>query len=466
MTGEAFLIALAATPAPSAQTTQQPAQQIAQQGVAAPSAAAVTPPAAAPAAAPPATEDLSSLSLPQLRERIAAERRSLEDQRQKIDAQEARLNQLMDGVEQQMRRSGIVVPPGPAPAQAVAQATQPATTPPVPEVGTKPPDSGQPPHVAVLADQGGILSKPGRFVIEPTFEYSRDDRNRFIFRGIEIPQSVLVGVFDINESRQDIVTAAAVARYGVSSRLEVMARVPYVYRADGAVLVPLVQNTPGNTNVGTVNTSSHGSGLGDVEGQIRYQVNNGRGGWPYIIAGVQMIAPTGTSPFKLPRDALGNATKSATGAGFWAVAPSVTLLMPSDPATIFGVLGYTYNFGRNVDTRISNAQIDRVEPGGAPSAEVGLGLALNDRLSVSFAYAHTVQLGTRSRIRPITIQNGISTVGDPITSTTREQQIGRLLFGMSYRVTDRTTIDWLVEIGATEDAPGVRTSLRIPFGLR
>jgi len=460
VTGGALMIALAATPASSVQATQQSVQQITQQSA---PAAEAAPSAAAPAAG---AEDLSSLSLPELRERIAAERRALQEQRQKIDAQEARLNRLQDTLEQQMRRSGMAVPPGAAPAQAVAQALPSGTTPPVPEVGAKPPDAGQAPHVAVLADQGGILSRPGRFVIEPTFEYTRDDRNRFIFRGIEIPQSVLVGVFDINESRQDLVTAAAVARYGVSSRLEVTARVPYVYRSDGAVLVPLVQNTPGNTNVGTVNTSSHGSGLGDVEGQIRYQVNNGRGGWPYIIAGVQMIAPTGTSPFKLPRDALGNATKSPTGAGFWAVAPSVTLLMPTDPATIFGVLGYTYNFERNVDTRISNAQIDRVKPGGAPSATVGLGLALNDRLSVSFGYAHTVQLGTRSRIRPITIQNGIETTGDPITSKTRDQQIGRLLFGMSYRVTDRTTIDWLVEVGATQDAPGVRTSIRIPFGIR
>ncbi len=450
MTGGALLMALAASPAASSPIVQPPAQQVAQQ--------------AAPA--PATADDLSSLSLPELRERIAAERRALQEQRQRLDAQESRLNQLEDTLATQMRRSGMPVPPSAAP-PAVAQATPPpGSAAPVPEVGVKPPESGQAPHVAVLADQGGILSRPGRFVIEPTFEYTRDDRNRFVFRGIEIPQSVLVGVFDINESRQDIVTAAAVARYGVSSRLELTARVPYVYRSDGAVLVPLVQNTPGNTNVGTVNTSSHGSGLGDVEGQIRYQVNNGRSGWPYIIAGMQMIAPTGTSPFKLPRDALGNATKSATGAGFWAVAPSVTLLLPSDPATIFGVLGYTYNFGSNVDTRISNAQIDRVEPGGAPSATVGLGLALNDRLSVSFAYAHTVQLGTRSRIRPITIQNGIETVGDPITTRTRDQQLGRLLFGMSYRVTDRTTIDWLVEVGATEDAPGVRTSLRIPFGIR
>ncbi len=457
MTGGALLMALAASPAATSASPPQ-AQQVAQQ----------TAPAPTSATAPVAADDLSSLSLPELRERIAAERHALQEQRQRLDAQESRLNQLEETLVTQMRRSGMPVPPSVAPAPtAVAQATPRPTSPaPVPEVGVKPADANQAPHVAVLADQGGILSRPGRFVIEPTFEYTRDDRNRFVFRGIEIPQSVLVGVFDINESRQDIVTAAAVARYGVSSRMEITARVPYVYRSDGAVLVPLVQNTPGNNNVGTVNTSSHGSGLGDVEGQIRYQVNNGRSGWPYIIAGVQMIAPTGTSPFKLPRDALGNATKSATGAGFWAVAPSVTLLMPADPATIFGVLGYTYNFGRNENTRISSAQIERVEPGGAPSATVGVGLALNDRLSLSLGYAHTVQLGTRSRIRPITIQNGIETVGDPITTRTRDQQLGRLLFGMSYRVTERTTIDWLVEVGATEDSPGVRTSIRIPFGLR
>jgi len=457
VTAGAFLMALAITPAASPPSIQPKSQQIALQTPA-------PPPATASGAQRP-SDDTSSLSLPELRDRILAERRSLQEQRQKLDAQEHRLDQLEDTLTTQMRRAGVPVQPSALPSTEVAQ-TPSRPTPPVPEVGTKPPDANRPPQVAVLADQGGILSRPGRFVIEPTVEYTRDDRNRFVFRGIEIPQSVLVGVFDINESRQDIVTAAAVARYGVTSRLELTARIPYVYRSDGAVLVPLVQNTPGNTNVGMVNTSSHGSGLGDVEGQIRYQVNNGRSGWPYIIAGIQTIAPTGTSPFKLPRDALGNATRSATGAGFWAVAPSVTLLMPTDPATIFGVLGYTYNFGRNVNTRISNAQIERVTPGGAPSATLGVGLALNDRLSLSFGYAHTVQLGTRSRIRPITIQNGIETTGDPITSKTPIQQLGRLLFGMSYRVTDRTTIDWLVEVGATEDAPGVRTSLRIPFSIQ
>jgi Putative MetA-pathway of phenol degradation len=392
-----------------------------------------------------------------LQRQIRDERDAVEVQQRSLDAQKQRLNILEDALLDRMRAEGL-------PAAALLPFTV-ANQSPTPqaataEVGVKPPQ--EVPRVAVLPDQGGILSHPGRFVIEPTLEYIRADRNRFVFRGIEIPQSVLVGVFDINESRQDILTAAAVGRLGLTDRFEISARVPWVYRRDTAVLVPLIQN-PTQSGAGTINTSTHGSGLGDVELQARYQVADARGGWPYMIAGLQMIAPTGSNPFDVPRSPLGNAEKSATGSGFWAVAPSLTLLMPSDPATLFGVFGYTYNFGRNVDTRISDAQIDRVEPGGSPNATLGLGISLNQRLSMSLAYAHNWQFATKSRIRPISIQNGVETLGEPIISRTRDLQIGRLLFGLSYRATQRTTINWLVEIGATDDAADLRTTLRVPF---
>ncbi len=409
----------------------------------------------APSPSDPQTADLLTM-----RRQLEDERRAMEVQQRALDAQKQRLNILEDALLERMRAEGLPMPAPFLPFGDVAQSSGNQSN--APEVGIKPPQVT--PHVAVLADQGGILSRPGRFVIEPTLEYIRADRNRFVFRGIEIPKSVLVGVFDINESRQDILTAATVARFGVTNRLEIAARLPWVYREDTAVLVPLVQNGP-QSGAGTINTSAHGSGLGDIELQARYQIADARRGWPYMIAGLQVITPTGSDPFSLPRDALGNAKRSATGSGFWGVHPSLTLLMPSDPATLFGVFGYTYNFGRNVDTRISDAQIDRVEPGGSPSATIGLGLSLNPRLSMSFAYAHNWQFATRSRVRPISIANGIETIGDPITSKTRDLQIGRLLFGISYRATQRTTLDWIVEVGATDDAADVRTTLRVPFEL-
>lgn len=406
----------------------------------------------------PADPDLLTLQ-----RQIANERNAVEMQQRTLDAQKQRLTILEDMLLDRMRAAGL---PMVAPVLPLIDGSQYVTQQPsAPEVGIKPPDSEAAPHVAVLADQGGILSRPGRLVVEPSLQYIRSDRNRFVFRGIEIPQSVLVGVFDINESRQDILTAAATVRYGLTNRFEVSARLPWVSRSDTAVLVPLVQNPP-QSGAGTINTSTHGSGIGDIELQGRYQISDARHGWPYMIAGLQVIAPTGSDPFGLPRDALGNAEKTATGSGFWAVQPTLTLLMPSDPATLFGVLGYTYNFARNVDTRINDAQIDRVAPGGSPSATIGLGLSLNPRLSMSFAYAHNWQFATKSRIRPVSIVNGVETLGEPIISKTRDLQIGRLLFGISYRATQRTTLDWIVEIGATQDAADLRTTFRVPLVIK
>ncbi|TCM16121.1 hypothetical protein EDF56_108109 [Novosphingobium sp. PhB165] len=417
--------------------------------------------------------------LAKLQAQIDSQRRAIEDQRHALDAQELQLRQLQDSLLDAMRARGIPGPQfgqGPSPVPSTSSlalapqsdAAQPATQPgaqssdSLTSVGEKPTERPRPQEVAVLAAQGSVLTKAGRLTIEPTFEYTRDDRNRFVFRGIEIPQSVLVGVFDINESRQDVLTAAATVRYGLTNRIEVGVQVPWVYRDDTAVLVPLVQNPP-QSGTGTVNTSANGSGLGDIQMLARYQINNGTHGWPFLTANLQVVAPTGSDPYGVPRDALGNATKSATGFGFWGVQPSVTVIMPSDPATIFGVLGYNQNFGKNVNTRISDAQIDHVKPGSGPSMTLGVGLALNERTSISFAYAHNWLFGTKSTLRPIEIQNGIETYGDPLTTKTRDLQIGRFLFGLSYRVNQRTTVNWTVEMGVTEDAPDLQTGLRIPI---
>lgn len=417
--------------------------------------------------------------LSKLQEQIEAQRREIQEQRHVLDAQEDHLRKLEDALLDTMRGAGIPRPqfaqsapvwtgsasvplPGPSASGSNAFVAQPSEG--VSTVGTKPTERPPAQEVAVLAEQGSVLTKAGRLTLEPTLEYARDDRNRFVFRGIEIPQAVLVGVFDINESRQDVFTAAGVVRYGLSNRIEVGVKVPYIYRQDTAVLVPLVQNPP-QSGAGTVNTSVDGSGLGDIELMARYQINDGTGGWPFLTANVQVVTPTGTNPFEIKRTPLGNATKAATGFGFWGVQPSLTAIMPTDPATLFGVIGYNWNFGKDVDTRISDAQIDHVSPGSGPNMTMGIGLALNERASVSFAYAHNWLFPTKSTVRPINIQNGIPTLGDPLTTKTRDLQIGRLLFGVSYRVNQATTINWTVELGATDDATDLRTSLRIPISL-
>ncbi len=405
--------------------------------------------------------------LDQARAEIAAQRRQ-------IDAQEARLRALEARMGTATQVAGP--PAGAQPPRAVAQASA-AATPGDPasivaaapsgpiggveSVGTRPVDRDRPPEVAVLGSEGSVVTRKGQLTGEFQVDYARADRNRALFRGIEIVESVLVGEFNINESRQDIITASLAARYGLTDRLELGVRLPFVQRWDTSVLVP-VQGSTNNDIAREIDSSAQGRGLGDIELSARYQLLTGRAGLPYLVGNLQVVAPTGSNPFDVPRRATGEATKAATGAGFWGVSPSVTAILPSDPAVLFGTIGYTHNFGRNVDTIINPVRITYVKPGNAVSFSAGIGISLNERTSMNLGYAQTWAFGTRTRTA--LLEPGPM---DPpfLEDTSRDLQLGRFLFGVTYRATDRASINWSVEVGATDDAADVRSVLRVPLIL-
>lgn len=413
-------------------------------------------------AGPAAAQALTPAEVEALRAEIAAQRRT-------IQAQEQRLRALEDRLLGEMRGTGAA-PAGTQVAQAPAPAPVPAATPEggVQPVGEAPREPVEEPQVAVLAESGGVITRRGRLTVEGSVEYARADRNRIIFRGIEVPQSVLVGVFNIDESRQDVLTAAGTLRLGVTNRFEVNARVPYIYRSDVSVLAPARVN-PNSNDPATVldDDSAKGNGLGDIEFGARYQLTNGTGGWPFLIAGISAVAPTGSDPFKVPRAGDGRALKTATGGGFWGVSPTITALLPTDPAVLFGTIGYTFNFARNLGGQKLNDDvlIDYVDPGNAISASAGIGLSLNQRTSISFAYAHQWSFGTLTRGRAIQRPPGGVEFSEPFEDRLRDLQVGRFMFGVSYRANADTTINWNVEMGATDDATDLRTTLRVPFFL-
>ena len=412
-----------------------------------------------PAAAQTSPQDLGA--------ELAAARAELETQREALAAQERRLQALEDQLRQVQRQqvasTPTTVPPATPAGPATARATTDrgvqmagATPVPVEQVGEAP-ESVLMPTVAVLGMQGNVLTQAGRLTAEAQAEYARSDRNRAIFRGIEVVESVLVGVFDINENRSDALTAALSLRYGLSNRLEVGGRVPYIYRTDTTVLAPVAGSTP-NDPAATRGSAVNGDGIGDVELFTRYQLTPARPGLPFLIGALQVVAPTGDDPFATPRDATGLPLRAATGAGFWGVSPSLTAILPSDPAVLFGSLGYSYNFAKNVNARVGDIVIERVEPGQALSASAGIGVSLNNRTSFSIGYAHSWVFGTLTRTRPFNAMPG----SVPVATTSRDLQLGRLLFGVTYRATDRLSLNWTVEAGVTDDATDLRTLLRIP----
>jgi hypothetical protein len=312
-------------------------------------------------------------------------------------------------------------------------------------VGEAPPE--QPPATAAveaLPEGQNALLGAGRLVIEPSIEYSHSSSNRFVFRGVEIVTGVQIGLIEANDTARDTITAAVAARYALTDRLEVEARVPYVYRSDRVTTVS--QQSTSTTRTFDLD----GSHLGDIEVSARYQLNDGRNGAPIFVAGARVKSDSGRGPFDLARDAQGVSTELATGSGFWGVQGSLSMLYPTDPAVIFANVGYLYNIERDVNRTYGAVTVGTVDPGDSISLGFGFGFALNQRFSYSLGYSHSYVFPTETEL-------------NDTHQRSTELQVGSVALGMSFRATERLTLSTSIDIGVTEDAPDVRVSFRSPF---
>ena len=139
--------------------------------------------------------------------------------------------------------------------------------------------------------------------------------------------------------------------------------------------------------------------------------------------------------------------------------PSLTVLLPSDPAVFFGNIGYLWNIKDDVDQTIADVYVGEVDPGDAIRTSFGMAYGINERASFSIGYQHDFIMGTKTELgdSPADTQR---TTGDRL-------DVGALAFGVNYQISDSTAVNLSVLAGVTEDAPDVRIILRIPiaFGL-
>jgi hypothetical protein len=333
------------------------------------------------------------------------------------------------------------------PATTVAQ-VEPMKPDPLPQqpVGTAPPPKRQVEEVAALPEHVGVLTPKGRLVFTPSLDYVRSSSNRLVFRGVEIVPGIQLGVIEANDADRDSAVATVAMRYGLTSRLEVEARIPYVYRHDRITTLAQRDETINRT------TELDGQQIGDVEISARYQLNEVRPGRAIFVANARIKPPTGLGPYDVGYDQFGVATSLATGSGFWAVEGGLTMLYPSDPAVIFASISYLHNLPRDIDKDIGGAHVGRVEPGGSISGSLGFGLALTPRFSVSFGYSHSYIFPTKTQIGN-TVQESNSL------------QVGSLLMGWSYRLSDRMTLTNNFEFGVTSDAPDMRMVVAAPMSF-
>jgi hypothetical protein len=324
------------------------------------------------------------------------------------------------------------------------------------------------PEIAIIPDQGGVLTKRGQLVIEPSIQYTHTSQDRFFFQGFEVIDTVLIGLIEATKAERNTVEAAIGARLGVTDRLELEARVPYIYRSDQISRQILSTASPA-----TIQSSANGNDIGDVEFAAHYDFTNLIFDAPYsvyTVANLKVKTNTGESPFDVPLDINGDPTRLSTGTGFWAVQPSLTAIFPSDPVVFFGSIGYTINIAddinktKNVTPDCANASdpttcptpiqttIGEVDPGDSFNASVGVGLSLNERASLSFGFSFDYVMETTQKVS-----------GD-INGTLKSDPlyVGEFLMGAAYQVSDTVGLNLNFEVGATEAAPDFQVMLRVP----
>lgn len=320
-------------------------------------------------------------------------------------------------------------------------------------VGRAPPkqEPAPPPKVAAISDVGGVLTPKGTLVVVPSLHVSTSQVNQFNFNGVSILETLLIGLINAEDTDRDLVEAALGFRLGLTGRLEIRLKVPYVYRHNTTTLT--VTSQPASL---PVTKSVENGGLGDVEASLHYQINRGLNGWPFFIANLRYKSTTGKGPFDVRYNAFGLPIELATGSGFHGIEPSLTILLPSDPAVFFANFGYLVNLADDVDKTIGEGnqarRIGEVDPGDAFRMSFGMAYALNQYSSFNLGYKNDYIFPTRTEI------NGVNFESDRL-------EVGALLLGFSYAVSPRAQANVSLEVGVTADAPDIVLTFRLPFAF-
>lgn len=383
------------------------------------------------AAAFPAHAQQESPTIQQLEQQLTEQQKLLEQTRQSLERLKIRMQAPDSAAQMQAADQG----PGQE------------------SVGRAPPNPQQSEaaKVAPILDQPGILTPRGRFAIEPSLQYDYSSNNQVSLIGFSVLPAILVGLIDLRQVDTSTVTAAAAVRYGLTNRLELNAKIPYVYSHQSTITRPLDEGA-----VGDQVFSNTGRGIGDIEIGARYQFNDGGPGTPYYIGSLTASLPTGKGPFDIDYSTTSTAPgglpvpeEQPTGSGFYAFDVGVLAIYPSDPVVFFGGLNYTWRPSRNIDKTIGNVRIGDIDPGDSIKLNFGMGMSLNDKSSLSLGYQHTYVMPTKYK--------------DNAAADSESIQVGQLMIGYGYQLTPSTNINLTLGVGVTRYAPDAQLLLRVPI---
>lgn len=273
-----------------------------------------------------------------------------------------------------------------------------------------------------LTKQKGILLKKGRWHFEPSTTYVHTSANKIAIEGYVI-LPLIIGQISTENIKRDIVIHSLAARYGLTNNTQIDVNVPFRHQRERVVVDSPASETVRRT-----------SGIGDVSAGISRQILYEKGWRPDVIAGLSFKSRTGKAPYG--RDI-------GLGTGHYAVKGSLVAVKSSDPAVLFGSLGYTYNFERD---NISG--YGTIDPGDTINYGLGMAFALNYQVALSFQLQQSVTQKT--------LLNG-SSISDSFTN------VAKMKTGLTWSMSKNSSAELAVAYGLTADSPDLIVELSFPF---
>ena len=302
-----------------------------------------------------------------------------------------------------------------------------------------------------------------RLVIENGLTYNRYDRKQLSLNGFLALDAIFLGNIAIENVESDTLNYNLGARWGVSPRLTLNLDVPYVarktiYQKGGA----------GGSAAAIAQEETSGHGIGDITASANIKVLPEQGWRPETVLNVGITAPTGREPYGIPWNVLERddddfirfavPEEQPTGNGTWQASIGLSAVKTSDPAILFGNIGYTYAFESSFDDIDNNP--DTVNPGKVKLGDsfyfgAGVAFAFNERTSLSISLSDRLSARARTRYE-----------GGPWTKVIGSDGNAAMFnLGVTYALSPKATAVGLLGIGLTPDAPDFSLGFKIPYTL-
>ena len=376
----------------------------------------------------------------------------------------------------QARLAGKVPASTPQPEAPVAQATPPAAPaqaaappPPSPEgyastaaEAEKARSESMTRSVADVKQQARALFDQ-RLVIENGLTYNRYDRKQITLNGFLALDAIFLGNIAIENVESDTLIYNLAARWGVSPNLTLNLDVPFLWRK-----TVYQKGGAGGAAAAIAQEHTTGSGMGDAVASANYRLFGESGARPETVLNFGVTMPSGREPYGIPWRVLERddddfirfavPEQQPTGNGVWQTSVGLSAVKTSDPAILFGNIGYTYSFSRGFDDIDNNP--DTVNPGDVKLGDsfyygVGVAFAFNERTSFSMSLSN--RLSARARTR---------TDGNPWTKVIGSDANAAVFnLGVTYATSQKATMVGLLGIGLTPDAPDFSLGFKVPYSL-